>query len=392
MKSLCLLLVFNLTAQSEILRLSHVVPEAGVGITRFEISDGEHTETIFVQDQPIVTTVDIAVAQPSFQREDALSVSLSEDGTKKIFEATKSMRHGIDRIAIIVDGKIISAPIVQSTLGKNFEISGLHGQDEPFKLAGRLSGKAEDEIAKIIAKNEKLAREQPQRPEPTFHTDEEYKQLKAERAKMGLHYLDRVYTEAELDQLLKKGMSEADIVALFGKPNSIESNEKTNEFTFMTAPEKLSVKEEYHMHSFIVEFTSEKVSHWRSFMWSERTREPKRAPRIPDNLIHKAPPVDFSSEDFDIIAFVEKYEISLKPGETTPTTSDYYDLLGILWTTTISEDDDKTIDTKCDLITFLKPILPELDALIKNAKKKRITMTDLKASLEPYVYGSKMLK
>jgi|TARA_B110000037_G_scaffold222718_1_gene299102 hypothetical protein len=39
--------------------------------------------------------------------------------------ATKPIAGGIDRIAIMVDGKFLSAPVVQSVpLGKNFVISG----------------------------------------------------------------------------------------------------------------------------------------------------------------------------------------------------------------------------------------------------------------------------
>jgi hypothetical protein len=392
MKSFFLFLILSLTAHSEILRLSQVVHEAGEGITKFEISYGELKEMIFVKDQPIVTTADVATAQPTLTRENALSVSLTEDGGKKMFEATKAMRHGVDRIAIIVDGKVKSAPIVQSILAKNFEISGLEEPNEPQKLAARMSGKSEDEIAKIMAKNEKLAREHPPRPELVFHTDEEYKQLKTEREKMGLHYMDRVYTETELDQLLKQGMSEVDVIAIFGKPFSIDSKEKTKEHTFLTAPEKHPAEKLYHMDSFIVEFTSEKVTHWRSFGLSDRTREPKRAQRIPENLIQKVPPVDLSAEDFDIIAFVEKYEITLKPNETTPTKSDYHDLLSILWLAAGSVEEDKSILSTCDVITLLKPIIPDLDALVKNAPKGRIAVADLKTTLQPYVYGDKTLK
>lgn len=140
-KPLFLILLLCLPAHSEILRLSLIVPEAGEGITKFEISRGEIKETIFVKDQPIVTTADVATASPSLSREDSVSVSLTEEGGKKMFEATKEMRHGIDRIAIIVDGKLISAPIVNDTLGKNFEISELNDPDEPKKLAARMSGK-----------------------------------------------------------------------------------------------------------------------------------------------------------------------------------------------------------------------------------------------------------
>lgn len=392
MKPFFLSLILSLTVNSEVLRLSHVVPEAGEGISRFEISHGDHKEMIFVKNQPIVTTADVAAAHPSLLRDDSVSVALSDEGGKKIFAATKAMRHGIDRIAIIVDGKVKSAPIVHSTLGKNFEISGLNAPDEPLKLAGRMSGKSEDEIAKIKAKNEKMASERPSLPDPVFHTEQEYQQLKTQRAKMGLHYMDRVYTEAELDQLLKKGMSQADVIAIFGKPYLIDSKEKTKELTFTTAPEKHPVEKQYHMTSFIVEFTSEKVTKWRSYIWSARTREPKKTQRIPDNLIHKAPAIDLSSNDFDMIDFVGKYEISLKQGETKPTIPDYYDLISIAWLAASSTEEGKSIDATCDVITLLKPTIPNLDALTKKAPKGRIAVADLKAALQPYIYGDETIK
>ena len=141
MKPFFLLLLLCLTAQSEILRLSLVVPEPGEGITKFEISHGEVKETIFVKNQPIVTTADVATAQQNPARKDCVAVSLTDEGAKKMFQASKEMRHGVDRIAIMVDGKFISAPIVNDTLGKNIEISGLNDPDEATKLAARMSGK-----------------------------------------------------------------------------------------------------------------------------------------------------------------------------------------------------------------------------------------------------------
>lgn len=140
MKLFFLTLILCLTAYSEILRLSLVVPAAGEGITKFEISHGEFKETIYVKDESIVTTADVATAHPSVANDEAVSVSLTTEGGEKMFEATKAMRKGIDRIAIIVDGKLISAPVVNDTLGKNFEITGLE-PDEPKKLAARMSGK-----------------------------------------------------------------------------------------------------------------------------------------------------------------------------------------------------------------------------------------------------------
>lgn len=393
MKPFLLLFAVTLTAHSEILRLSHVVPEAGSGITRFELVQGDHTSIIFIKDEPILTEADIAVARPSFEREDSIDVTLSPSGAKKMIEATAPMRPGIEQIAIIIDGKVVSAPVVQSVpLGKNFQISGLDDPNEPKKLAARLTGKSEDEIAKEIAENEKRVRELPPLPKPTFHTDEEYKQLKAEREKLGMNYMDRIYTEAELDELLKKGMTEAEVIKIFGKPRSIESEENIKRLTFETAPEKFPTKEGLHLDSFIVRFDSDKVIDWCTHSWSSRTREPKNPSRIPDNLIYKTPPADFSSENFDFVTFVEAHEISLKQGEKKPSNSDYHELLGILWSISSTEDENKSIDSTCDAITFLKPVIPELEALVTKATKQRILLTDLNKALKPYALGDKTWK
>ena len=44
-----------------------------------------------------------------------------------MFDLTSKMRAGVDRLAIVLDGKVLSAPVVQSSLGANFEISGHEG-------------------------------------------------------------------------------------------------------------------------------------------------------------------------------------------------------------------------------------------------------------------------
>lgn len=71
-----------------------------------------------------------------------MDISLTAEGTDKMIKATRGMKPGSDRIAIIVDGKLRSAPVVQHVpLGKNFIISGLRKEGEPARLAERLSGK-----------------------------------------------------------------------------------------------------------------------------------------------------------------------------------------------------------------------------------------------------------
>lgn len=70
--------------------------------------------------------------------EGKLSVKLNSEGASKMFQLTSKMNHGVDRIAIVLDGKVLSAPVVQSSLGANFEISGMKNASEARALAAAL--------------------------------------------------------------------------------------------------------------------------------------------------------------------------------------------------------------------------------------------------------------
>lgn len=79
---------------------------------------------------------DIAVATLSPQDSEAVLVTLSASGTDKMIAFTKDMRPSLDRIAIVMDGDVMSAPVVQSVpLGKNFMINGLDEPGEAQSLA-----------------------------------------------------------------------------------------------------------------------------------------------------------------------------------------------------------------------------------------------------------------
>ncbi|MBT7959190.1 MAG: protein translocase subunit SecD [Akkermansiaceae bacterium] len=70
--------------------------------------------------------------------EGKLSVKLNSVGASKMFQLTSKMNHGVDRLAIVLDGKVLSAPVVQSSLGANFEISGMKNASEARALAAAL--------------------------------------------------------------------------------------------------------------------------------------------------------------------------------------------------------------------------------------------------------------
>ena len=89
---------------------------------------------------------DVESATPSMERSDAVSVTLNSKGADKMFNLTKDMSKGADRIAILLDGVVICAPTVNDTLSKNFEISGLDDVGEPKKVASALDNPLENPL------------------------------------------------------------------------------------------------------------------------------------------------------------------------------------------------------------------------------------------------------
>ncbi len=90
---------------------------------------------------------DIANAYPSPQQNDAVGITLNGDGADKMIALTKDMRSGVDRIAIVLDGEVISAPTVnQVPLGKQFIIEGLSEPGEVKDLASSLMNPLENPL------------------------------------------------------------------------------------------------------------------------------------------------------------------------------------------------------------------------------------------------------
>ena len=127
-----------------VLRISKVVAEKGEGHERliytYKTADGEENEDfLWVEKAAIVTDEDIRSAFESNQEEGAISVTLTLPGAAKMMEATDKLNRGIDRMAIIIDGRIVSAPVVQAKLGAMFVITGIEGKERKA-LIRRLNG------------------------------------------------------------------------------------------------------------------------------------------------------------------------------------------------------------------------------------------------------------
>lgn len=125
-----------------------IVPGYRAYIERRKDEDGTETSApILLNRRMALGGADIANAVASPSRSDAVAITLNSAGTDKMIALTKDMSQGSDRIAIVLDGEVISAPVVQQTpLGKNFEVSGLNEPGEVQSLANALMNPLENAL------------------------------------------------------------------------------------------------------------------------------------------------------------------------------------------------------------------------------------------------------
>ncbi|MEO5917409.1 MAG: protein translocase subunit SecD [Luteolibacter sp.] len=106
----------------------------------------EYSRPILLNRRVAISGKNIASAYPSPSEPDAVGVSLDNEGTNKMIALTGPMRLGVDRIAIVLNGDVISAPTVQAHLAKDFSISGLHEPGEVQSLASALMNPLENPL------------------------------------------------------------------------------------------------------------------------------------------------------------------------------------------------------------------------------------------------------
>jgi SecD/SecF fusion protein len=127
---------------------SEIVPGYRAYTLKGKDEDGnEYKRPILLNRRMALGGSDIADAVPSPQQADAVAITLNGDGTDKMIALTKNMREGQDRIAIVLDGEVISAPTVnQVPLGKQFIIEGLREPGEVQSLANSLMNPLENPL------------------------------------------------------------------------------------------------------------------------------------------------------------------------------------------------------------------------------------------------------
>jgi SecD/SecF fusion protein len=126
---------------------SEIVPGYRAYTLKGKDQDGnEYKRPILLNRRMALGGSDIANAVPSPSRADAVAVTLNGDGADKMAALTNKMQLGVDRIAVVLDGEVINAPVVQDRLYKNFEVSGLREPGEVQSLANSLMNPLENPL------------------------------------------------------------------------------------------------------------------------------------------------------------------------------------------------------------------------------------------------------
>ena len=87
-------------------------------------------QPILLSRRNIIGGHEVQTAAASPNRYDGINVLLTENGGKRVANVTEKMRKGVDRMAIVLDGQGLIAPVVQGNLGRRFEITGLEDKEE----------------------------------------------------------------------------------------------------------------------------------------------------------------------------------------------------------------------------------------------------------------------
>lgn len=138
MRALIALLIFSQFAPADFLEIRLVV-ETGKGSKTYD-DPGHPGATLTVSDEMVVSEKHIAEAWPMRDGDtSSLSVNLNAEGEKRMVAATKDLPPHTARMAVIIDDKVVTAPVVHAVpLGKSFVING--GSFEEAKaMADKLS-------------------------------------------------------------------------------------------------------------------------------------------------------------------------------------------------------------------------------------------------------------
>lgn len=123
-------------------------------IPGFEVFEHEYTvegtkrsEYLLLSRRVALTGKDVQQAWPeSMAGAHHVSIRLSNAGADKMLDLTDDMVLGRDRLAVVLDGKVITAPVVQAKLHKNFVIEGQDSAKEARDLASTMLNPLENPL------------------------------------------------------------------------------------------------------------------------------------------------------------------------------------------------------------------------------------------------------
>ncbi|QJE97380.1 SecDF P1 head subdomain-containing protein [Luteolibacter luteus] len=371
-------------SQGEILRISRAFDEPVPGAERMELKYRDEVQQIFVVKEAIISDADVKNADASV--EEQIQVELNEEGAKKMKAATTGLAHGKDRFAVLVDGRVVTAPVVRDSLGARFffNVAGL-SDEQMDDLARRISGrpprpKGEAFEAKPLQKHREVVP----------YSEQEYLQLKAGREKMGIYYLDRLPTDEDLSEALRVGMSRNEVEKVLGKPTFAQADE----LFYGLAPEKLpeNPDREFIPCGLRLRFQEEKLSQW-SVATGPESRSGKAIGAEQPSLVVLNPEMDLTSLNFDPVELFEGCKVP-NPDRAVNRT----DLEGlvrlVMMFVSMAEDrglPESAVTGDCDLMKILEKHFPEAANLKKDTAAGKISLKKLKEAFEPYAVGGKPL-
>ncbi len=115
---------------------------------------GEHVIHYLVVQKPVaaqqqdmsITGKDVVSARPSATQRGVVDVVLSNSGAVKMNSLTSGMEKGKNRLAVVLDNQVKSAPLVNDTLGKNFIIEGLSAPGEAEEICKALANPLSNDL------------------------------------------------------------------------------------------------------------------------------------------------------------------------------------------------------------------------------------------------------
>ncbi|NWK54394.1 protein translocase subunit SecD [Verrucomicrobiaceae bacterium N1E253] len=119
---------------------NEIIPGYDFKVLKDKDEDGKATsENMLVKSRAALDGTYIVHAQELYgPYEGQLDVTLNDEGASRMFDLTSKMTLQEDRLAIVLDGKVLSAPTVQAILGKKFQITGMGNAKEAKALASAL--------------------------------------------------------------------------------------------------------------------------------------------------------------------------------------------------------------------------------------------------------------